>query len=103
MTTRVCAVAACSALVAPVPQDTGPPTAPTASTGVTAPEGVAVATAPGEISPTWTPPRAGAPVTHHELHLNGRFATTVVWGADPPTGRAGHGFAVQAPRAPATS
>ncbi|MFE0700339.1 fibronectin type III domain-containing protein [Streptomyces sp. NPDC058872] len=63
----------------------------------TAPEDVAVATAPGEITLTWTPPRTGAPVTHHELHLNGRFATTIVWGTDPPTGRASYGFAVQDP------
>ncbi|WP_373412963.1 fibronectin type III domain-containing protein [Streptomyces sp. NRRL B-24572] len=46
---------------------------------------------------TWTPPRTGAPVTEHELHLNGRFATTIVWGTTPPPGRATYTFPVQDP------
>ncbi|MFC8172544.1 fibronectin type III domain-containing protein [Streptomyces sp. NPDC057242] len=51
----------------------------------------------GEITVTWTPPKTGAPVTHHELHLNGRFATTIVWGAAPPPGRATYTFPVTDP------
>ncbi|MFC8268364.1 fibronectin type III domain-containing protein [Streptomyces cinereoruber] len=51
----------------------------------------------GEITLTWTPPKTGAPVTHHELHLNGRFATTIVWGTAPPPGRATYTFPVTDP------
>ncbi|MFC8490641.1 fibronectin type III domain-containing protein [Streptomyces sp. NPDC057235] len=51
----------------------------------------------GEITVTWTPPKTGAPVTHHELHLNGRFATTIVWGTAPPPGRATYTFPVTDP------
>ncbi|MYV70596.1 hydrolase, partial [Streptomyces sp. SID2131] len=58
---------------------------------------VATAAKGGEITLTWTPPKTGAPVTHHELHLNGRFATTIVWGAEPPPGRATYTFPVTDP------
>ncbi|MFF4172525.1 fibronectin type III domain-containing protein [Streptomyces sp. NPDC001744] len=64
----------------------------TAPTGLTA-----TAAKGGEITLTWTPPRTGAPVTHHELHLDGRFATTIVWGTEPPTGRATYTFPVTDP------
>ncbi|KQX56984.1 MULTISPECIES: fibronectin type III domain-containing protein [unclassified Streptomyces] len=63
----------------------------------TAPTDLAVTAAGGEITVTWTPPTTGAPVTHHELHLNGRFATTIVWGNTPPPGRATYTFPVQDP------
>ncbi|MER6099688.1 fibronectin type III domain-containing protein [Streptomyces sp. NPDC001728] len=63
----------------------------------TAPTNLAVTAAEGEITVTWTPPATGAPVTHHELHLNGRFATTIVWGSTPPPGRATYTFPVQDP------
>ncbi|MET9931403.1 MULTISPECIES: fibronectin type III domain-containing protein [unclassified Streptomyces] len=58
---------------------------------------VATAAKGGEITLTWTPPKTGAPVTHHELHLDGRFATTIVWGAEPPPGRATYTFPVTDP------
>ncbi|MFD3530308.1 fibronectin type III domain-containing protein [Streptomyces sp. NPDC058664] len=63
----------------------------------TAPTGLAVTAARGAITVTWTPPATGAPVTHHELHLDGRFATTIVWGTTPPPGRATYTFPVQDP------
>ncbi|MER5965038.1 fibronectin type III domain-containing protein [Streptomyces sp. NPDC002057] len=63
----------------------------------TAPTRLSVTAAKGEITVTWTPPDAGAPVTHHELHLNGRFATTIIWGTTPPPGRATYTFPVQDP------
>lgn len=63
----------------------------------TAPTRLIVTAAKGAITVTWTPPDTGAPVTHHELHLNGRFATTIIWGNEPPPGRAGYTFPVQDP------
>ncbi|WP_225802101.1 fibronectin type III domain-containing protein [Streptomyces sp. NK15101] len=63
----------------------------------TAPRDLTATAAEGEITLTWTPPKTGAPVTHHELHLDGRFATTIVWGTTPPPGRATYTFSVQDP------
>ncbi len=63
----------------------------------TAPTRLTATAAKGEITVTWTPPDTGAPVTHHELHLNGRFATTIIWGTAPPPGRATYTFPVQDP------
>ncbi|GGS96809.1 hydrolase [Streptomyces tanashiensis] len=63
----------------------------------TAPRDLTATARKGEITLTWTPPRTGAPVTHHELHLDGRFATTIVWGTTPPPGRATYTFPVQDP------
>ncbi|MFE5794131.1 fibronectin type III domain-containing protein [Streptomyces sp. NPDC056503] len=62
----------------------------------TSPLALSATSAHGEITLTWTPPETGAPVTHHELHIDGRFATTIVWGAAPPTGRATYTFPAQA-------
>ncbi|ALO11863.1 Chitinase [Streptomyces venezuelae] len=63
----------------------------------TAPEELTATAAGGEITLTWTPPDTGAPVTHHQLHLNGRLATTIVWGTTPPPARATYTFPVQDP------
>ncbi|MEU3744626.1 MULTISPECIES: fibronectin type III domain-containing protein [Streptomyces] len=63
----------------------------------TAPQDLTAMAARGEITLTWTPPDTGAPVTHHQLHLNGRFATTIVWGTTPPPARATYTFPVQDP------
>ncbi|MFV0127030.1 fibronectin type III domain-containing protein [Streptomyces sp. HMX112] len=61
---------------------------PTAPTGLTA-------TARGDtVRLSWTPPRTGAPVKEHQLFLNGKFATTVVWGDAPPPGTATYTFTV---------
>ncbi|MFF2777628.1 fibronectin type III domain-containing protein [Streptomyces sp. NPDC058052] len=67
----------------------------------TSPRALAATSARGEITLTWTPPETGSPVTHHELHIDGRFATTVVWGTAPPPGRAAYTFPAQA--APGTT
>ncbi|MFD3724116.1 fibronectin type III domain-containing protein [Streptomyces sp. NPDC058671] len=63
----------------------------------TAPTRLAVTSARSEITVTWSPPDTGAPVTHHELHLDGRFATTIIWGTAPPPDRATYTFPVQDP------
>ncbi|MFE6714121.1 fibronectin type III domain-containing protein [Streptomyces sp. NPDC057695] len=78
------------------PADLTTATAPGAPAN-TAPTGLTATAAKGEITVTWTPPDTGAPVTHHELHLNGRFATTIIWGNEPPPGRATYTFPVQDP------
>ncbi|MEU3608828.1 fibronectin type III domain-containing protein [Streptomyces sp. NPDC035033] len=62
----------------------------------TSPLALAAASDRGEITLTWTPPDTGAPVTHHELHIDGRFATTIAWGTTPPPGRATYTFPAQA-------
>ncbi|NML51302.1 fibronectin type III domain-containing protein [Streptomyces sp. R302] len=62
----------------------------------TSPRALTATSADGEITLTWTPPETGAPVTHHELHIDGRFATTIAWGAAPPPGRATYTFPAQA-------
>ncbi|MET9513566.1 fibronectin type III domain-containing protein [Streptomyces sp. NPDC002994] len=51
----------------------------------------------------WTPPRVagggakGGVVLEHQLFLNGKLATTIVWGATPPTGPATYHFTVSEP------
>ncbi|MEU6059341.1 fibronectin type III domain-containing protein [Streptomyces sp. NPDC047097] len=64
---------------------------PTAPTGLTATAGK------GEVVLRWTPPETGAPVKEHQLYLNGKFATTIVWGGEPPAGQAAYTFAVTDP------
>ncbi|MGW0774003.1 fibronectin type III domain-containing protein [Streptomyces sp. NPDC002835] len=54
----------------------------------TAPTDLEAAVRKGSIELRWTPPETGAPVKEHQLHLNGKPATTIVWGAQPPTGTA---------------
>ncbi|MGW6566364.1 fibronectin type III domain-containing protein [Streptomyces sp. NPDC054975] len=60
----------------------------------TAPTDLTAKVVRGEVTLTWTPPRTGAPVTEHQLFLDGAFTTTIVWGADPPPGRATYTFTV---------
>ncbi|MFI8826149.1 fibronectin type III domain-containing protein [Streptomyces sp. NPDC053431] len=68
------------------PADLTTPAAPGARPD-TAPTAVTAKATRGALTLTWTPPRTGgAPVKEHQLHLNGRFATTIVWGAEPPPG-----------------
>lgn len=50
----------------------------------TAPTGLEATARKGSIDLTWTPPDTGGePVEAHELYLNGKPATTIVWGAMP--------------------
>jgi chitodextrinase len=37
---------------------------------------------------SWVAPKTGAEVTSYEMYLDGKFATTLIWGAEPPKGRA---------------
>ncbi|GAB2954172.1 fibronectin type III domain-containing protein [Streptomyces heilongjiangensis] len=41
---------------------------------------------------SWVPPRADGVVTEYEIQLDGRPATTLVWGGTPPRGRATYSF-----------
>ncbi|MFG3349841.1 fibronectin type III domain-containing protein [Streptomyces sp. NPDC048018] len=77
------------------PADLTTPAAP-GGRPATAPTGLTAKVTRGAITLTWTPPRTGAPVKEHELHLNGRFATTVVWGAEPPPGPVSYTLTVPA-------
>ncbi|MFE5481608.1 fibronectin type III domain-containing protein [Streptomyces sp. NPDC056527] len=66
----------------------------------TAPTNLKAIATEGEITLTWTPPGTGAPVKEHQLYLNEAFATTIIWGADPPPGPATYTFTV--PTTPGT-
>ncbi|MFF3403601.1 fibronectin type III domain-containing protein [Streptomyces sp. NPDC002659] len=54
----------------------------------TAPTGLQATARKGEVELSWTPPQTGGPVKEHQLFLNGKLATTIVWGAQPPAGTA---------------
>ncbi|MBC9712366.1 fibronectin type III domain-containing protein [Streptomyces sp. TRM66268-LWL] len=41
---------------------------------------------------SWDAPRTGGDIAEYEIHLNGRQATTLQWGAAAPAGRAKHSF-----------
>ncbi|GAA2927680.1 fibronectin type III domain-containing protein [Streptomyces enissocaesilis] len=73
----------------------GPSTAPTAlkATATRTKAGVRA------VDLSWTPPRTGGggEVREHQLFLNGRLATTIVWGAVPPKGTATYRFTVGEP------
>lgn len=81
------------------PLDLTTPAAPgDTSPTATAPTDLTATAKKGEITLTWTPPKTdGAQVTEHQLHLNGSLATTIVWGAAPPPGRAAYTFTVPDP------
>ncbi len=61
-------------LTTPAASGKGPSTAPT---------GLEATARKGFVDLTWTPPETGGPVKEHELYLNGKLATTIVWGAMP--------------------
>ncbi|MGW4031336.1 fibronectin type III domain-containing protein [Streptomyces sp. NPDC004838] len=63
----------------------------------TAPTDLSAAVRKGSIDLTWLPPRADGPIKTHELYLNGKLATTIVWGAEPPTGKANYTMTVTDP------
>ncbi|MGW0554125.1 fibronectin type III domain-containing protein [Streptomyces sp. NPDC002926] len=54
----------------------------------TAPSDVKATVRKGAVELTWTPPQTGGPVKEHQLFLNGKPATTIVWGTAPPAGKA---------------
>jgi chitodextrinase len=43
---------------------------------------------------SWEPPAADGVITEYQIHLDGRPATTLVWGGQAPGGRATHRFYV---------
>ncbi|WP_030559083.1 fibronectin type III domain-containing protein [Streptomyces aureocirculatus] len=43
---------------------------------------------------TWKPPRTGGAVTEYQIHLDGRSATSLVFGGEAPTDKAKHSFYV---------
>ncbi|MGW0876457.1 fibronectin type III domain-containing protein [Streptomyces sp. NPDC002740] len=43
---------------------------------------------------SWTPPRVDGVVTEYQIQLDGRPATSLVWGGTPPPGRATYSFYV---------
>ncbi|WP_344264671.1 fibronectin type III domain-containing protein [Streptomyces sodiiphilus] len=68
-------------------------------------EGAGAGTAPADFSAaarataeghyldlSWVPPRTGGEVPEYQIHLDGEFATTLVWGAEVPTGKAEYSF-----------
>jgi chitodextrinase len=60
----------------------------------TAPTDLKATARKGNVDLSWTPPRADGPVKEHQLFLNGKLATVIVWGAAPPTGTATYTFMV---------
>lgn len=43
---------------------------------------------------SWVPPRTDGVVTEYQIQLDGRPATSLVWGGNPPRGRAAYSFYV---------
>ncbi|WP_405603417.1 fibronectin type III domain-containing protein [Streptomyces sp. NBC_01410] len=60
----------------------------------TAPTDLKATARKGNIDLSWTPPQTGGPVKEHQLFLNGKLATTIVWGAQPPAGTAAYTITV---------
>jgi chitodextrinase len=77
--------AAVDLTTAAVPGDDVPSTAPT---------DLKATVRKGSVDLTWTPPKTDEPVKAHELYLNGKLATTIVWGAQPPAGTAAYTLTV---------
>lgn len=74
-------------------------TAPAADDGRgTAPTGFRAGTRRADgaysIELSWVPPRADGVITEYEIQLDGRPATTLVWGGTPPRDRATYSFYV---------
>ncbi|MGP3951627.1 fibronectin type III domain-containing protein [Streptomyces sp. 7N604] len=73
-------------------------TAPGPGGGGTAPTGFRAKThaAAGKhyLDLSWVPPKTGGEIAAYEIYLDGKFATTLTWGAAPPKGRATHSFYV---------
>ncbi|MEO3974496.1 fibronectin type III domain-containing protein [Streptomyces sp. CAU 1734] len=63
----------------------------------TAPTGLRATARKGNIDLTWTPPKSDEPIESHELYLNGKLATTIVWGALPADGKAAYTLTVSDP------
>ncbi|MFE7842364.1 fibronectin type III domain-containing protein [Streptomyces sp. NPDC057474] len=85
--------------VSPVSRVVRLTTAPGADDGRgTAPTGFRAGTRRADgaysIELSWLPPRADGVITEYEIQLDGRQATTLVWGGTPPRDRATYSFYV---------
>ncbi|MEU6225545.1 fibronectin type III domain-containing protein [Streptomyces sp. NPDC047042] len=74
-------------------------TAPGTDAGrATAPTGFRAATRPSAgayyLDLSWVPPRADGVITEYDIQLDGRPATSLVWGGPAPRGRASYSFYV---------
>ncbi|GAA2257007.1 fibronectin type III domain-containing protein [Streptomyces amakusaensis] len=74
-------------LTTPAGEGEGPSTAPTDLTATAR---------KGSIELSWTPPKADGDIESHELYLNGKPATTIVWGT-MPEGKAKYTMTVTEP------
>ncbi|MER5772139.1 fibronectin type III domain-containing protein [Streptomyces sp. NPDC001985] len=63
----------------------------------TAPTDLRAEVRKGSIELSWTPPKADGEIDSHELYLNGKPATTIVWGAMPADGKAKYTMTVTEP------
>ncbi|MFG2573882.1 fibronectin type III domain-containing protein [Streptomyces sp. NPDC048481] len=79
----------------------GPPVRLTTAAGTdggrdTAPAGFLAASRPADgayyLDLSWTPPQVDGVVTEYQVELDGRQATSLVWGGAPPRGRAAYSF-----------
>ncbi|WP_405939591.1 fibronectin type III domain-containing protein [Streptomyces sp. NBC_00726] len=46
----------------------------------------------------WEQPETGGKIPAYQLYMNGKLTTTIVWGGEPPTGRAHYELTVTDPR-----
>ncbi|MER7045453.1 fibronectin type III domain-containing protein [Streptomyces jumonjinensis] len=63
----------------------------------TAPTDLKAAVRKGSVELSWLPPEADGPIESHELYLDGKPATTIVWGAMPTGKRATYTMTVTDP------
>ncbi|WP_307812386.1 fibronectin type III domain-containing protein [Streptomyces clavuligerus] len=63
----------------------------------TAPTGLMAVARKGSIELSWKPPQADGAIESHELYLDGRPTTTIVWGAMPTGDRAVYTLTVTDP------
>jgi chitodextrinase len=66
----------------------------------TAPAALAVKSRPAEgayyLDMSWEPPKTGGTAMEYEIYLNGKFSSTLVWGAKAPKGRTSYSLFVDA-------
>ncbi|WP_338054028.1 fibronectin type III domain-containing protein [Streptomyces spiramenti] len=82
-------------LTTPGADDAGESGTATAPRGLEARPG----SAPATVELSWTPPVTGAAVLEYQIHLDGEFTTTLLWGADAPESRITHTLTVDEPGA----
>ncbi|MFE7134403.1 fibronectin type III domain-containing protein [Streptomyces sp. NPDC057638] len=63
----------------------------------TAPTGLTATAKKGSVELRWSPPKADGAIESHELYLNGKYATTIVWGTMPTGSTASYTMTVSDP------